>query len=79
LIYVGSDLLGAALSGDVLGLRQPRSPGRAGKGDQIVCDHRYRASRALLPGRVGGRIDHDLADRSPTGVMRIATRDKKSG
>ena len=78
LVYVGSDLFGSALSGDVLGLRQPSSPGGAGEGDEIVGDHRHSASRALLPWRVSSRIDHHLANGSPTGVMRIAARDQKS-
>jgi hypothetical protein len=53
LIDVGSDLLSAALRGDVLCLRQLRSPTRAaavtGKSDEILGDHWYGASRALLP------------------------------
>jgi hypothetical protein len=75
---VGSDLFDSAPSSDVLGLWQLRSPGGAGKGDEIASDHRYRAPSALLPWRVRGRIDDYLADSSPTGVMRVATRDQKS-
>jgi hypothetical protein len=77
LIYVGGDLLSSALRGDVLGLRQPGSPGGSGKGEEIVGDHRHGASCALLPGRISSRIDDHLADDAPAGVMRIATRDKK--
>jgi hypothetical protein len=79
LVYVGRDLFGSALSGDVLGVRQLRPPGASCEGDQIVGDHRYSASRALLPWRVGCRIDDDLADDSPAGVVRIASRDQKPG
>ena len=71
------DLFGSPLGGDVLGVRQLGPPGGFSKGDEIVGDHRYSASRTLLPRRVRGRIDDDLADDSPASVMRIATCDKK--
>ncbi|HEX3802728.1 MAG TPA: hypothetical protein VHV75_07825 [Solirubrobacteraceae bacterium] len=74
---MGGDLFGSALRSDVLGVRQLGPPGASSKGEEIVGDHRYRASRALLPWRVGGRIDDDLADYPPAGVMRIAACDKK--
>jgi hypothetical protein len=74
---VRGNLFGSPLSGDVLGLRQLGPPGGSSKRDEIVGDHRYSASRALLPWRVRGRIDDDLPDGSPAGVMRIATCDKK--
>ena len=74
---MGGDLFGSPLSGDVLGVRQLGPPGGSGKGDEIVGDHRYSSSRALLPWRVRGRIDDDLADGAPAGVMRITTCDKK--
>ena len=72
-----SDLFGAPLGGDVLGVRQLRPPAVAGKRNQILGDDSYRAPRALLPRRVGRRVDHNLTDDSPTSVMRVATRDKK--
>jgi hypothetical protein len=77
LIYVRSDLFRAPLCGDVLGAGQLRAPTVAGKGDEILGDHRYRASRALLPRRVGRRVDDNLTDDSPTGVVRVTTRNKK--
>jgi hypothetical protein len=77
LIYVRSDLFGAPLGGDVLGVGQLRPPTVAAKGDEILGDHRYRAPRALLPWRVGRRVDDNLTDDSPTSVVRVATRNKK--
>jgi hypothetical protein len=77
LIYVKRDLFGAPLGGDVLGVCQPRPPTVARQGDEVLGDHRYRASRALLPWRVGRRVDDNLTDDSPTSVMRVATRNKK--
>jgi hypothetical protein len=74
---VGGDLLSPALRSDVLGLRQPGPPRGPSKGEEIVGDHRYCASRALLPWRVSRRIDDHLADDAPAGVVRIATRDEK--
>jgi hypothetical protein len=78
LIYVRSDLFGAPLGSDVLGVGQLRAPTVAAKGDEILGDHRYRASRTLLPWRVGRRVDDNLTDDSPTSVVRVATRNKKS-
>jgi hypothetical protein len=60
-----------------LGVDQLRPPTVAGKGDEILGDHRYRSSRALLPWRVGGRVNDNLTDGSPTSVVRVATRNKK--
>jgi hypothetical protein len=77
LIYVKRDLFGAPLGGDVLGVRQPRPPTVASQGDEVLGDHRHRASRALLPWRVGRRVDDNLTHDSPTSVMRVATRNKK--
>jgi hypothetical protein len=74
---VRGNLFGTALSGDVLGTRQLSPPGRSSERDEVVGDHRHSATRALLPGRIGSRIDDHLADDSPAGVMRIATCDKK--
>ena len=75
---MNSDLLGAPLGGNVLGLGQLRPPAVAGERDQILGDHRYSTSRTLLPWRIGCGIDDNLTDDSPTGVMRVATRNKKS-
>jgi hypothetical protein len=77
LIYVNGDPFGAPLGGEVLGVGQLRPPTVASKGDEILGDHRYRASRALLPWRVRRRVDDNLTDDSPTSVMRVATRNKK--
>ena len=74
---MNSDLFGAPLGGDVLGVGQLRPPTVAGERDQIFGDHRYCASRTLLPWRIGCRIDDNLTDDSPTSVMRVATRNKK--
>ena len=71
------DLLSASLGGDVLSLGQLRPPTVAGECDQILGDHRYRASRTLLPRRIGRRVDDNLTDDPPTSVMRVATRNKK--
>jgi hypothetical protein len=77
LIYVHSDLFGAPLGGDVLGAGQLRPSTVASEGDEILGNHRNRTSRALLPWRVGRRVDDNLTDDSPTSVMRVATRNKK--
>jgi len=73
------DLFGTALRGDVLGAHQRRPATITGKPDEIVRYQRYRASRALLPGRVGRRINDDLAYHSPTRMVRIAPRNEKPG
>lgn len=72
------DLFGPALSGDVLRVQQLRPSGGPSERDEIVGDHRYGASRALFPWRVGRRIDNHLTDDPPARVMRIAPRDKKA-
>jgi hypothetical protein len=77
LINVDGDLFGAALGGDMLSARQLRAPTLASKADQVLGHHRYGAPRAFLPRRVGGRVDDDLTDDSPTRVVRIATRNEK--
>ena len=54
------------------------SPGiQNGECDEILGDHRHRASRTLLPRRIGRRVDDNLTDDSPTSVMRVATRNEK--
>lgn len=77
LVYVGGDLFGSPLSGDVLGVTELRPSGGSSEGDEIVSDHRYSSSRAFLPRRVCGGLDDDLADDAPARVMRIATCDQK--
>jgi hypothetical protein len=77
LIYVNSDLFGAPLGGDVLGVGQLRPPTVASECDEILGHHRYRASRTLLPRRVGRRVDDNLTDDSPASVMRVTTRNEK--
>ncbi len=77
LINVRSNLFGSSASGDVLGAHQLCPSGRSTERNEIVGDHRHSAARALLPRRIGGRIDDHLADDSPASVMRIATCDKK--
>jgi hypothetical protein len=79
LIDVNGDLFGTTLGGDVLGEHQRRPAAITGKPDEIVWYQRYCASRALLPGRVCRRINDDLADHPPTRMVRIATRNEKSG
>jgi hypothetical protein len=79
LINVNGDLLGAALSGDMLGACQRRPPTLAGKPDEILRYQRYRAPRAPLPRRVSGRIDDNLTHDSPASMVRIATRNEKPG
>ena len=77
LINVSGDLFGAALSGDMLSTRQLGAPAVASKTDEIFGYQRYRATRALLPRRVGRRVDDDLPNDSPTRMVRIAARDEK--
>jgi hypothetical protein len=74
---MGSDLLGAPLGGDVLGVGELCAPLMAGKSDEVLGDHRHRPPRALFPWRVGGGVDHNLTDDPPTGVMRVAPCDKE--
>ena len=74
---MNGDLLGAPLGGDVLGAGQLGAPTVAGERDQILGDHRHRTSRALLPRRIGRRVDDNLTNDPPTSMMGVATRDKK--
>ncbi len=71
------DLLGASLGGDMLSTRQRRAATVAGKADEIFGHQRHRAACALLPRRVGRRVDDDLAHGSPTCVVRIAACHQK--
>jgi hypothetical protein len=77
LIDVDRDLFGAALGGDVLSAGQLRAAAVACKADQVLCYQRHRSPRALLPRRVGRRVDDDLTDDPPARVVRIAARYKK--
>lgn len=61
----------------MLGTRQLSPPGRSSERNEIIGDPRHSTSRTLLPRCIGSRVDDHLADDSPAGVMRIATRDKK--
>lgn len=79
MVYVNSDLFGAPLGGDVLRVSQLRPPALAAECDQILGDDGCRASRALLPRRIGRRVDDNLTDDSPTSVMGVATRNEKPG
>jgi hypothetical protein len=77
LIDVDGDLFRASLGGDVLGVGQLRPPAVAAERNEILGDDRYRSARAFLPWRVGRRVDDDLPDDSPTGVVGIAARDQE--
>jgi hypothetical protein len=79
LVNVNGDLLGAALGGDMLGACQRRPTAIAGKPEEILRYERDRAPRAPLPRRVSRRIDDNLTHDSPTGMVRIATRDEEPG
>jgi hypothetical protein len=78
LIDVAGDLLGPSLRGDVLSASERRAAALLGQAQQVVGDERYGPSGAFLPRRVGGRVDHDLADDSPARVMRVAAGDEKA-
>jgi hypothetical protein len=77
LIHVGSDLLDPPPGGEVLSMSQLHPTRVACKRHEITGNDRYRAPRALLPRRIGGRVDDDLTDDSPAGVVRITARDEK--
>jgi hypothetical protein len=79
LVNVDRDLLSAALGSDMLGARQRRPAPVTGEPDEIIGHQHDRAPRALLPGRVSRRVNDNLADHSPTSVVRVATRDEKPG
>jgi hypothetical protein len=78
LINVYGDLFGAPLRGDVLSARELRAATGAGQADEIVSDHWDGTARTFLPRRIRSRVDDDLANDPPTGVMRIAARNEKS-
>jgi len=74
---VNGDLFGATLGGDMLSPRQRRPPTAAGQADEIFGDQRDGTPRAPLPRRVGRRVDDNLSNHTPTGVVRIATCHEK--
>ena len=79
MINVNGDLLGAALSGDMLGACQGCPATVAGKPEEILRNQRYRAPRAPLPWRISRGIDDNMTHDSPTCMVRIATRNEKPG
>ena len=72
-----SDLFDPARCRDVLSARQLSAPTDLSETDEVLGHQRHSTPRTLLPRRVGSRIDDDLAEDSPTRVVRIATRNKK--
>jgi len=74
---VTGDLFGPSLGGDVLSVHQLRAPTVAGEADQVAGDERDGTPGAFLPRRVGGRVDDDLTDHTPTRVMGIAAGNEK--
>lgn len=77
LIDVAGDLLGTALSGDVLSARQRRAPALSGEAQQIVGDQRNGSARTFLPRCVGGRADDHLTNGSPPRMVRVTAGDEK--
>lgn len=77
LINVNGDFLGAALGGDMLGLRQLHASLATSQADEIIGDQRHSPPRTFLPRRVSGRVHDDLTHDSPARVMRVAARDEK--
>ena len=75
---MAGDLLGTPLRGDVLGASQWCATATAGETQQIFGNQRHSATRALLPRRVGRRVDDHLAHDSPAGMVRVATGDKET-
>ena len=69
LINMTSDLLRAALSGDMLSARQMHPARAPGKPDEILSDQRYCTPRAPLPRCVGHRIHDNLTHNPPTSVV----------
>jgi hypothetical protein len=74
---VNGDLLGAALGSDVLCACQRRASAVAGEGDEVLGDEWYGAPRALLPRRVGRRVDDNLTDDTPARMMGVTAGDEK--
>ncbi len=63
------DLLRTTLSGHVLGAGQRSASSVTGKAQQVLGDQRHGSPRALLPGRIRGRVDDHLPNDPPAGVM----------
>jgi hypothetical protein len=78
LIHMHGDLLDPAPCRDVLSARKRSTPRDLSEIDQVLRDQWHSTARALLPRRIGGRIDDNLTEDSPTRVVRIATRNEKS-
>lgn len=77
LIYVYGDLFDAALSRYVLSTCELRAAANPSETDEVPGDQRYSAPGALLPRRVGRRVNDDLPEDSPTRVVRITARNQK--
>jgi hypothetical protein len=77
LIHMPGDLLDPAPCRDVLSARKRSTPRDLSEIDQVLRDQWHSTPRALLPRSVRGRIDDNLTEDSPTGVVRIAPRDEK--
>lgn len=73
------DLLGAPLGGDVLGARQRRAPAVAGEADEVLGDQPHGSPRAFLPRRIRRRVDDNLTDDAPSGVVGVTTGHEKPG
>jgi hypothetical protein len=77
LIDMHGDLFDSAPCRDVLSARERSAPGDLSEADQVTGYQRHGTPGTFLPRRVGGRIDDDLTEDSPTRVVRIAARNKK--
>ena len=80
LVDVPCDLLGAALRRGVLDANEPGTPVLGRDPQQVLGDFRDRPARALLPRRVSGGVDDDLADDPPPAWRdsQRATRERAS-
>lgn len=78
MINVNGDLFDTTPSRDVLSARQLRSATDGREADQVLSYQRHRPPGALLPRRVGRRVDNHLTYDSPACMMRIAARYKES-
>lgn len=78
LINVFGDLLGTTLGGDVLRMGQLRAPTLLGDPQQITSDQGYRPARALLPWRVGRRVDDHLANHTPARMVGVTAGNQKT-
>lgn len=74
---MAGNLLGATLGGDVLHLHQLRAPTLAGEIQQVLRDQGHGPASASLPRRVRGRVDNDLTDYTPAGVVGVTTGDQE--